>query len=255
MASPACSGEHKARPDADPDHDQIGLDHAAALQRGAFAVELFHGVLEVKVDAVLFMQRADEIAHLGAEHTLHRPLLGRNHMHLQLARPQGGRDFEANEAGADHQRALRAARRLDDGAAVGNGAQGVHVRLVRARNLQFDRLGAGREQQPVERQLVAIAERDGARLRIDRCNVGVEPEIDARVLIIVLAPQRQPILGCTAGEVILGEVRPVDRHRAVIAQHGDGAGKALAPKRLGGRKAGRTTADDDEFFRRRRAAM
>ena len=86
-------------------------------------------------------------------------------------------------------------------------------------------------------------------------DVRVEPEIDAGVLIKVLAPQRQPVLRCTAGEIILGEVRPVDRHRAVIAEHGDGAGKALAPKRLGRREAGRTAADDDEFFRRRRAAM
>jgi hypothetical protein len=74
------------------------------------------------------------------------------------------------------------------------------MRLVRARNLQFDRLGAGREQQPVERQFVAIAQRDAASLRIDRGDIRVQPEIDAGVLIIILAPQRQPVLRRVAGE-------------------------------------------------------
>ena len=129
------------------------------------------------------------------------------------------------------------------------------MRLIGAGDLEFDGLRAGCEQQAVERELVAIAERHAARFRIDRGDARVEPEVDAGVLIKILAAQRQPVLRRIAGEIILGEVGTVDRHRAVTAEHGDGAGKSLAAKRLGRREAGRTAADDDEFLRRRRAAM
>ena len=100
-------------------------------------------------DAVLLVQRANEVAHLGPEHALHRPLLRRDDMHLDLARPQRGRDLEPDEARADHDGAARAARAGDDGAAVGERAQGMDMRLVGARDRQPHRLGAGRQQQPV----------------------------------------------------------------------------------------------------------
>ena len=157
------------------------------FERRSLSVDLLDGIREVEVDAVVFMQRANEVAHLGSEHALHRPLLRSDDVHVELARPQGRRDLEADEARADHEHAFRAARRLDDGAAVGKGAQDMDMRLLGAGDRQFDWLGAGREQQPVEWQPVAIAQRHAARLRIDRGHIGVEPEVDAGVRVVILA--------------------------------------------------------------------
>ena len=150
IVKPGLLGERQARPHADADDDEIGLEHAAALQRRALAVDRGHGVPEMKDDAVLLMQRADEIAHLRAQHALHRPLLRRDDMDLDLARAQRRRDLEADEARADHHDArARAFGACDDRAAVGQRAQGVDVRLVGAGNRQPHRLGAGRQQQPI----------------------------------------------------------------------------------------------------------
>ena len=77
---------------------------------------------------------------------------------MSRARSDGG-DFEADEARADHHRALGRLRLRDDGAAVGERAQRVDVRLVGAGDVELDRLGAGGQQQLVEFQLAAVAER------------------------------------------------------------------------------------------------
>ena len=52
---------------------------------------------------------------------------------------------------ADDDGALRVLRRGDDRATVGERAQIVHVRQVGARDVETNRLGAGREQQRVVR--------------------------------------------------------------------------------------------------------
>ena len=70
-----------------------------------------HGIAEMEDDAVLFVQRAHEIAHLGPKHALHRPLLGRDDVNLDFARAQCGRGLEPDEAGADHDGAARAFHR------------------------------------------------------------------------------------------------------------------------------------------------
>ena len=116
-------GQRQARPHADADDDEIGLQHAAALQRRALAVDRGHGVAEMKDDAVLLMQGADEIAHLRPQHALHRPRLRRHDMDLDLARAQRRRDLKADETGADHDGAARAVGGCDDRAAIGQRAQ------------------------------------------------------------------------------------------------------------------------------------
>ena len=161
-------GQAEPRPHADADDHEIGLQHAAALERHALAVDRGHGIAEMEDDAVLFVQRAHEVAHLGPEHALHRPLLRRHDMDLDIARAQRRRDLEPDEAGTDHDRAARAVRRLDDRPAIGERAQRVDVRLVGARDRQPHRLGAGRQQQTVVGNIAAACEDDVARLGIDR---------------------------------------------------------------------------------------
>ena len=64
----------------------------------------------MKDDAVLLVQRANEIAHLRPEHALHRPLLEAHDMDLDVARAQRSRHLEPDEARADHDRAARVPR-------------------------------------------------------------------------------------------------------------------------------------------------
>ena len=81
-ASPASFGERDPRAHADAGDHEIGLERAAALELHLFAVDGGRHVLEVENDAVLLVQRADEIAHLRAENPLHRPLVRRHHVDL-----------------------------------------------------------------------------------------------------------------------------------------------------------------------------
>ena len=60
----------------------------------------------MEFDAVLLVQRADEIAELRPEHAFERTLLRRDHMHLDVAGAQRGGGFQADEACADHDGAL-----------------------------------------------------------------------------------------------------------------------------------------------------
>ena len=120
-----------------------------------------------KIDAVLLVQAAHEVAELGAQHALQRALVRRDDVHVDAARAQRRGDLEADEARADHDRAPRRCRPRDDGAAVGERAQRVHVRQVGARQRQPHRLGAGRQQQRVVGDLAAVAERDLARAWVD----------------------------------------------------------------------------------------
>ena len=81
---------------------------------------------------MLFVQGADEVAELRAEDALHRPLLGRDYVHLEAAGTQRGGHFQADEAGAQHDGAARRARASDHGAAVTQRAQRVNVRQIHA---------------------------------------------------------------------------------------------------------------------------
>ena len=53
-------------------------------------------------NALLFVQRAYEFPHIGPKHALHRPLLRRNDVDLDISRTQCRRGLEADEAGTDH---------------------------------------------------------------------------------------------------------------------------------------------------------
>ena len=88
----------------------------------------------MKHDAVLLVQRADEIAELRPEHALQRPRFRRHDMHFELAGAQRRRHFEPDEARADHDHALRAFGVGDDGAAVGERAQRMNMRQIGAGN-------------------------------------------------------------------------------------------------------------------------
>ena len=111
-------GQRQPRPHPDANDDDVGLQHAAALERRALAVDCNHSIAEMEDDAVLLMQRAHEIAHFRSKHALHRPLLRRHYMDLDIARPQRRRGLQPDETCADHDRAAGADGGFNDCAAI-----------------------------------------------------------------------------------------------------------------------------------------
>ena len=130
------------------------------------------------------------------------------------------------------------------------------MRGVGARDRQFHRLGASRQQQAVEGNPAAIGKRDLARARIDTGRMRLQPQVDAIVSVKTLRPQRDPVLGRGAGEIILGEIGPVDGSGVVVAEHDNAAAILLAAEHLGGGETCRSASNDHDLFRRRaRAAL
>ena len=72
----------------------------------------------MEFDAMFFVQRTDEIAELRPEHAFERALFGCDHMNVDLAGAQCGGRFEADETGADDDRALGGFGVGDNGTAI-----------------------------------------------------------------------------------------------------------------------------------------
>ena len=155
------------------------------------------------------------------------------------------RGLQPDEACADDDRAARILGAFDDGAAIGERAQRMDMRLVGARDRQPHRLGAGRQQQPVVGRLLPPATMTSRVFTSMPTTSAFEAQLDAVFGIESVRPQRQPVLRRAAGEIILRQVGPVDRRRGIIAQHDDAAAEAAPPQHLGRRKARRAAADND----------
>src|SRR5579862_7400090 len=63
--------------------------------------------------------------------------------------------------------------------------------------------------------------------------------------VVVVGPQRDPIIGNVAGQKVLGQVRSIDRRFILGVQQHDAAAKLLSSQRFGGSESGRSAADDD----------
>src|SRR5262249_51702764 len=107
---------------ADAGDDEVSFDRTAALEDDALAVDCRGAVLEVEDDAMFLMPRADEVGELGAHDPLQRPPAGSNHMDLEIAVTERRGNLEPDEARAQDHDAARLRRKLDDAAAVAQGA-------------------------------------------------------------------------------------------------------------------------------------
>src|SRR5258706_3427191 len=248
-AEPCRFGELGSWAYADADDDEIRLQLGAALELDPFAVDGAGRILQMEDHAVLFVQRAYEVAHLWTHDPFHRPFLRRDDMGFDAARPKGSRAFEPDEACAQDDHATRRLGTRNDGAAVAERAQCMDVRLVGSRDRQSDRFGAGREQQAVEWDLAAVSQNDFTGARIDARNMRLKTQIDGVIGIIAVGTQRHPILRRGAREVILGKVWPIDGRRIVVAEHDEAAAVSRTPQSLGRGESGCPTADDDDLFR------
>ena len=89
-------------------------------------------------------------------------------MDLDVPRSQRSRDFEADEACAEDDRAARRLRSFDDRAAVFERTKHEHIGRLGAGEGRGHGLGAGREKQAIEGNFLAVDERDFSRASVDR---------------------------------------------------------------------------------------
>jgi hypothetical protein len=127
---PCRFGEPDARPHANADDHEIGRQGTAAAEVHLPAVDAGCGFLQMEYGAMLFVQGANEVAHLRAQDTLHGALFRGHHMDIYIARSKSRGNLEPDEAGANHDRAARGRGACDDRLAVRERAQGMYVRLV-----------------------------------------------------------------------------------------------------------------------------
>ena len=120
------------RANANADDDKVSLQRATAFEFNLVPVDRDRRVLKVEHNPVLLVQRAHEVAHLRSQNSFHRPLFRRDHMDFDASSAQGGSDLEADEAGAQHNRATRRLGSIKNRSAVGERTKHVYVRLVGA---------------------------------------------------------------------------------------------------------------------------
>ena len=76
IASPACFGQRESRPHADADDDEIRREPRAVVEHDGVRARCASAVRpRWKTTPLLLVQRADEVAELGAEHALERHAL------------------------------------------------------------------------------------------------------------------------------------------------------------------------------------
>ena len=203
-------------------------------------------------DAVRLVQLANEAADFRAHYAFQRNAFRPDDVHLEPARAQRCRDFEADEARADDQRPLRRRRSGDDGAAVGKRAQVVDLRIRRARDFEADGIGAGRDQQRAELVLFAV-------LQMHRlCSTSIDDTRESSTSsmlplgVILGRAQRYPVVLRGSRQEILRQVGPIARWRRVGADHRDGTCIAFPAENVRGGQPGRAAADDDHGGRNAR---
>ncbi len=244
---PRLLGEGQRRTDADAHHDQVRAGPRTVVEHDAIRLDRLDRAPEVEVDAVLLVQRADERPQLRSEHALERAGLAPDDAHLEPARPERCRSLEPDEARAHDDRALHALRRgaRDDGAAVRERAEREDVRGIAPRHREPDRIRAGGEEQRAVLAARPVGEAEPAGARVERHRARPEDQLDVALRVELHAVERHPVLGRGAGQVVLGEVRPVHRRRGLRADQGDPPGVALAPQHLGRRVPRCPRAHDD----------
>ena len=119
----------------------------------------------------------------------------------------------------------------------------MNAREIRAGNRQLDGLRARGDDQRVERNLLLPGD-DHAAAHVDAaCFDAHDP--NAMLLVEARRPERDPLLGRVAGEIILGEVRPVVWRAFVGLDDHDRACVSAASKHFDGSRSSCAGTDHD----------
>jgi hypothetical protein len=135
---------------------------------------------------------------------------------------------------------------FDNGAAVRERAEVLHLVVVRAGNRQPRWIGTGREEQRTIRPIRSVVETHRPPGRIDRYHATAEDQLDTLLHVEVIRPERDPIVLRFTGEEVLRQVRPIDGWISIGADQKERSVVPLAPEHLGRGHACRSSADDDD---------
>ena len=116
----------------------------------------------------------------------------------------------------------------------------------------MDRLRPGGEEQRPEGERAPVVEADLPLRRVEGRRGDAGAELQLLLLVELGRPQRDPVLGRLSRQVVLRQIRTIDRRRLLRADEPDRSRVALAPQRLRGDEAGGAGADDDDRVRVRR---
>ena len=195
---PRFARQLRLRPDADRQHDDVGLDALAARQEDDDMVgpvlEMLDLVVEVELDRLVAQVRVDDRRHLLVERRENvRRAFDHGGEEAALVEVLG--DLEADVAAADHHRAARPglAERGHDAVEIGNVVQGEDALGVDAGDWRPHHFGAGREQQAIVGLVrlgagFEIAQAHGLGDAVDRQRLGVRAHVDA----VARLEQRSP---------------------------------------------------------------
>jgi hypothetical protein len=179
----------------DAGNHEIGSQALPALQRHDPAGNFPSRLLQVKADAVLFMEFPDEIAQLGPHESLERPSLRRYDIHLQLSRPQRRGYLEPDEAGAQDHRPLRPGGCGDNGLAVGESPKVVNRRAAALQLGGKPHWSSSRgEEEGAELVSAAIVEPDPASIGLKRDNPAISDDVYSTFRVEIGRMQRNPVI-------------------------------------------------------------
>ena len=107
------------RPNADTDHDHVGRERSAALERDVTLADRRRRVFEVKDDAFFLVEGLDEARQVRSHDSLQRHLLRCYDMHLEVAGAKRCRNLESYETGPNDKCTFGPFRARNDSAAIG----------------------------------------------------------------------------------------------------------------------------------------
>jgi hypothetical protein len=236
-------------PHADAEHDEVGGQSGAVAEGDRSPVDAGDALAEMKDDTLLLVQRLDEAANLAPHDAFERQMVRSDHVHRHAPRPQRRGNFETDEARAHHDHVLRSARLVGQRAAVGECAEIVNQRAVRAGNWRMHRLGARGDQKRAVRVTVAVLENDLSLGHIDRRRSAAKQQCDVVLGEVLGRSQRNPVFLRFARQIVLGEVRTVARRRVVGTDDRHRPVVPLAAQRVGGGQARAAAPHDDHRLR------
>ena len=169
-------------------------------------------------------------------------------MHRDVQTSRSGRrgDLAADPSGADDDERAAAVEPLPQRVAVRHAAQVEHAVEVAAGDREPARLGAGREQQPVVAQPLAVVEHDFPLSQVQLDRGPPDAQLDGVVGVEALGLDVDRLALGVAAEIVLRQRRALVRTFLLGADQRDAPVEAFLAQCLGGLCAGQSGADDDE---------
>ena len=236
--------------EAEPNRDEVRRS-AEALRAGHLGLpvlrrEPLDRLLVVEVHAGILCEERDDLATWLVERAPQEPRPALDPVRLELAEGEGLRQLVADERPAHDDGDLRVGDARDHRLRLIEVLEVEEVfRAFRAGDLERVRAAAGRDEQPVVRELTTGIQRDRLLLEVHVRDLRLEAQVDAVLLVPGHVAHVHPLLEKHAPEVPRERDAVVERVLLVVDHHDLGRDIVLADL-LGRVRAGRAVADDHE---------